>query len=132
MMTAPKKAPSTGKRKPAAHRHVPKGSYVETIDPRYVEARDQATLRVAQNMKRRLAEKGIVARDVAKTMGLSLAVVRDRYQAKTPWALEEIAGLAVVFDLDVVDILTGEETMEDRMARIEREHREMMRRLRSA
>lgn len=106
-MTAAKKPPAKKKATPATSERVfvPKGSYKHTADRRYLTKKAQAAEATPKMMQITLGQLGVPARKVAETMGVSLSAVRDRMQGKTPWRVDEVAGLAEVYGFKAEDII---------------------------
>lgn len=104
-MAAPKKPQAKRVRNARGAVYVPKGSYKHLADKNYLEAKAQAIETVPTLLAVKLGEKGISARMVAQTMGVSLSAIRDRMQKKTSWKAEELIGLAAVYDLNLMDII---------------------------
>lgn len=100
-MATPRKAHA---KRPAQRVYVPKGSYQHTADAKYLEAKNQARAVVPEMLARELGWRGVSARMVAQTMGVSLSVVRERMQGKSPWRIDELLGLAAAYDISLADI----------------------------
>lgn len=93
--------------------HVPKGSYANKADPRYVAERDRVKSIVPQLLNLALRQKGVTAQQAADAMGISTGAFRDRIHGRKPIPVEELVGLAAVYDLDLTSLLDSEFTTRD-------------------
>ncbi|MGL4299679.1 MAG: helix-turn-helix domain-containing protein [Candidatus Neomicrothrix subdominans] len=97
--TMPKKAP------PSMKTHVPKGSYADKADPAYAAERERVKAVVPQLLNLALRQRNVTAQQAADTMGISLGAFRDRIHGRKPIPVEELVGLAKVYDFDLTSLL---------------------------